>query len=49
MSSGIIDETSENVLKENLSEEDFAIISSDSEDIHLKFKIIEFLNEKNIL
>ena len=33
MSSGIIDETSENVLKENLSEEDFAIISSDSKGV----------------
>lgn len=49
MSSGVIDEESKDLLKENLSEEDFAIITSDSGNIHLKFKIIEFLNSKNIL
>lgn len=49
ISSGIIDENSKEFLKENLSSEDFAIISSGTEDIHIKFKIIEFLNSKNIL
>lgn len=49
MSSGTLNNESQDLLKENLSEEDFAIITSDSGDIHLKFKIIEFLNNKNIL
>lgn len=45
ISSGIIDEETENDLKNNLSEEDFAIITSDSETIKLKFKIIEMLSK----
>lgn len=49
MSSGMIDDNSKKILNENLSEEDFAIITSNSEDIKFKFKIIEFLNDKNIL
>lgn len=49
MSSGMIDDNSKKMLNENLSEEDFAIITSNSEDIKFKFKIIEFLNDKNIL
>lgn len=49
MSSGMIDDNSKKILNENLSEEDFAIITSSSEDIKFKFKIIEFLNDKNIL
>lgn len=49
MSSGIIDDESKELLEENLSKEDFAIITSNSGDIHIKFKIIEFLNNKKIL
>lgn len=44
ISSGIIDESSENELKENLSNEEFAIITGDSEEIKLKFKLIELLS-----
>jgi len=49
ISSGIIDTSGEEYLKESLDTEEFTIISSNSGDIKLKFKLIEFLNEKNIL
>ena len=49
VSSGVIKEDDENYLKENLNNEEFTIISGDSENVKLKFKIIEFLNEKNML
>lgn len=43
ISSGIIDEDAENTLKENLSKEEFAIITENSEEIKLKFKLLELL------
>lgn len=46
ISAGVIDEESEEYLKENLSEDEFAIITDSSEDIKFKFKIIELLNTK---
>ena len=46
ISAGIIDEESEEFLKENLSEDEFAIITDPSENVKFKFKIIEMLNEK---
>lgn len=49
ISSGIISEESEEYLKENLSSEEFSIVTEDSKEVKLKFKIIEFLNHKNIL
>lgn len=45
ISSGVIDEESEETLKNNLSEEDFAIITSDSETIKLKFKLVEIFSK----
>lgn len=45
ISSGIINEESEKYLKNNLSEEEFAIITDNSETIKFKFKIIELINE----
>lgn len=44
VSSGIIDESATENLKENLSEEEFAIITNDNETIKLKFKIIELFS-----
>lgn len=44
ISSGIIDEEAENELKENLSDEEFAIITGDSEEIKLKFKLLEMFS-----
>ena len=49
ISSGIIDEESEENLKENISVEEFSIVSSSNGIYKLKFRLIEFLNEKNIL
>lgn len=46
ISAGIIDEESEEYLRENLSEDEFSIITDDSGDIKFKFKIIELLNSK---
>lgn len=49
ISSGIIDYTSSKNLENNISSEEFNIVSSDNKIYKLKFKLIEFLNEKNIL
>lgn len=46
ISAGIIDEESEEYLRENLSEDEFSIITDDSGDVKFKFKIIELLNSK---
>lgn len=46
ISAGIIDEESEEYLRENLSEDEFSIITDDSGNIKFKFKIIELLNSK---
>ncbi len=45
ISSGVIDENSENNLKENLSEEEFAIIRNNNNSIKLKFKIVELFSK----
>lgn len=47
ISAGVIDENGNDYLKENLSEEEFAIVSSKDSDIKFKFKIIELLNRKS--
>lgn len=44
ISSGMIDSESQNYLKENLSDEEFSIVTEDSNEVKFKFKIIEFLN-----
>lgn len=44
ISSGIIDENSKETLKQNLSEEEFAIITNNDETIKLKFKILEIFS-----
>ncbi len=46
ISSGMVDEEGEDYLKENLSEEEFSIVTENSNDIEFKFKIIELLNQK---
>ena len=46
ISSGVVDEEGEEYLKENLSEEEFEIISSSSSEIEFKFKIVELMNKK---
>lgn len=47
ISSGVVDEEGEEYLKENLSEEEFAIISDSSSEIEFKFKIIELINQRS--
>lgn len=46
VSSGVVDEEGEEYLKENLSDEEFAIVSSSSSNIEFKFKIVELINKK---
>lgn len=46
ISSGVVDEEGEEYLKENLSDEEFAIISGTSNEVEFKFKIIELINKK---
>ena len=45
ISSGVIDEDSQTGLKENLNNEEFAIITSNSKPIKLKFKLVELLSK----
>ena len=49
VSSGIVPDNSKETLKENMSEEDYAIISENSGEIKLKFKIIEMFQNAKIL
>ena len=46
ISSGVVDSEGEEYLKENLSEEEFELISSSSPKVEFKFKIVEILNER---
>ena len=45
ISAGIIDETAEENLKANLSDEEFAIITSDDETVKFKFRIVEMFSK----
>ena len=46
MSTGIVPEESKETIKNNLPNEEYALISDNkSSDIHFKFKLIEFLNK----
>ena len=47
ISSGYLSEEDSQILEDNLSDEEFMIISSNSPDIKLKFKILELLNNNN--
>lgn len=50
MSTGIVPENSKETLKENLDNEEFALISNNSlskPDITFKFKLVEFFNKKH--
>ena len=47
ISSGVVDKAGEEYLKENLSKEEFELISSSSAEVEFKFKIVEILNERN--
>lgn len=46
ISSGYLEDEDKEILEENLTEEEFALVSSSSPDIKLKFKIVELINSK---
>ena len=46
ISSGYLSEEDSKILEENLTDEEFMLISSSNPDIKLKFKVIELLNKK---
>lgn len=46
ISSGYLSEEDSKILEDNLTDEEFTIISSSAPDIKLKFKIIELLNNR---
>lgn len=46
ISSGVLEEDDSDILKENLTAEEFSLISENSKEMNFKFKIIELINEK---
>ena len=46
ISSGYLSDEDSKILEENLTDEEFMLISSSSPDVKLKFKILELLNKK---
>lgn len=46
VTSGVVDAEGEEYLRENLSDEEFAIIAGDSSDVEFKFKIIEMFEQR---
>lgn len=48
VSSGSLDEGSKGVLEDNLSDEEFSLISDDSADVKFKFKVVEFFENIKI-
>ena len=49
VSSGIVPDESKEILESELSDEEYNIISSNTTDIKIKFKLIEFLQNANII
>ena len=50
ISSGIVPEESKEYLKENMSEEEYGLISSnDDNSLHFKFKLLEFFANNNLI
>ena len=48
VTSGVVPEDSKETLKENLSIEEYELISENSDNINFKFKIIEMFQNFNI-
>ncbi len=49
ISTGIVPDKSKDTLKENMPDEEFALISDlDTPQLNFKFKLIEFFNKKDI-
>lgn len=50
VSSGVVPEESKEIMQNNLSEEEFALVSDNSSDnIQFKFKLIEFFTDKGLI
>ena len=51
VTSGVVPDESKNELKENMSEEDFALISNseNNSDLKIKFKLLEFFVDKGLI
>lgn len=49
VSSGIVPDSSKEIMKENMNEEDYNIISEDTNEIKFKFKLIEMFQNAKIL
>ena len=50
VSSGVVPEESKEELEDNLSEEEYALVSNDSDvKIQFKFKLLEFFNQNNFI
>ncbi len=49
ISSGVVPDESKNLLKNNMSEEEFALISKEnSSQVQFKFKLLELFNENGL-
>ena len=50
ISSGVVPEESKELMQENLTEEEFALVSDDSNnEIKFKFKLLEFLGNNGLI
>ena len=50
ISSGVVSDESKELLSNELSEEEFALVSDSSDSgIHFKFKLLEFFNQNNLI
>jgi stage II sporulation protein R len=50
ITSGVVPEESKELLEDNMSEEDFALVSNNSNsEIKFKFKLLEFFNENGLI
>lgn len=50
VTSGVVPEDSKKLLRENLSEEDFTLISDNSSsEINFKFKLLEIFSKNNLI
>ena len=49
VTSGVVPEESKNTLENNLPEEEYKLISEDSTEVEVKFKIVEFFEELKLL
>ena len=50
ISSGVVPDESKEVMKDNLSEEEYALVSDDSStEINFKFKLLEFFTNSGFI